>query len=600
MKDVTLLEISYEVSNKVGGIYTVLVSKMSYALESMAAYYAIGPYYEAQAAKEFREEKEPEVLSPIFSRLANRGVKCVYGKWKIEGSPRAILVAPDGLKNDTNAIKRALWDEYRVDSLNSDDWFNEPVVWAKAVGMLIDEMETSGVFKGEVIAHFHEWLSGAGLLHLKSSNPRVATVFTTHSTVLGRAIAETGREDLYDIVSKGADNPDQKAYEYSAQAKHLIEKASAKNSDVFTTVSETTAKECEFVLGRKPDVVLANGLDMRKFPTPENVEKMRKACADHMRTFLLGYFLPSYEIEINAQNSLVCFISGRHEFRNKGIDIFIDALGMLNGRMKKEKSKKTVFAFIWIPTETRGKKPTVIEHLQVMDGAEKIIEIQARRIEEGVLRDFMRGKVTKDVKLDKNLLSRLSNMRKALKDAEGNCPPLSPFNVGDGNIVIKSLQENGLLNRKADRVKVIYYPDYVSENDGLLGLKYYNAMAACELGVFPSYYESWGYTPLESAALGLHAVTTDLSGFGKFVQQFLKPDEKSIMVLRRENASDEDATLELEGIMHAICSMSPEERLKARMRAKELSALADWGKLYGNYIMAYELALSSSQKKSSA
>jgi glycogen synthase len=594
MKDATLLEISYEVSNKVGGIYTVLVSKMSYALENFAAYYAIGPYYSGQAAKEFAKEKPPANLAGVLSRLESRGVKCVYGRWKIEGSPKAILVDPESLRAGADGIKFKLWEEYKIDSWKSDDWFNEPVAWAKAVGMLIEEMENSGLFPSGAIAHFHEWLAGTALLHLKSAKSKIPTVFTTHSTVLGRAIAETGREDLYDIINKGKAKPDEKAYEYFAQSKHLLEKAAAVNADVFTTVSETTAKECEFILGRKPDVVLANGLDMRKFPSPENVEKMRKACADRVKTFLLGYFLPSYEID--ADNSLVCFISGRHEFRNKGIDIFIDALGKLNARMKKASEKKTVFAFVWVPAQTKGKKPTVVEHLAVMDDAEKLIDMEAEKIEDDVLRDFIKGKKPKDsVKLDRAFLKRLSDMWEKLRKAGGENPPLSPFNVGEDNIILRSLEKNGLLNRKADRVKVIYYPDYVSESDGLLGLKYYSAMAGCEMGIFPSYYESWGYTPLESAALGLHSVTTDLSGFGKFIMPFLRPGEKSIMVLSRDGRSDAQAANELESLMHDICAMSPQERLSQRMRAKTLSGLADWGQLYDNYLKAYDLALSRSR-----
>ncbi|MFH0956243.1 MAG: glycogen/starch synthase [Candidatus Aenigmatarchaeota archaeon] len=594
MKDATLLEVSYEVANKVGGIYTVLVSKMSYALENFATYYAIGPYYAGQAAKEFTKEKPPANLAAVFAKLEGRGVKCVYGRWKIEGSPKAILVDPESLRSGADGIKLKLWEEYKIDSWKADEWFNEPVVWAKAVGMLIEEMENSGLFVSGAIAHFHEWLTGTALLHLKSAKSKIPTVFTTHSTVLGRAIAETGREDLYEIINKGKVKPDVKAYEYSAQSKHLLEKAAAVNADVFTTVSETTAKECEFVLGRRPDAVLANGLDMRKFPSPENVEKMRKACADRVKTFLLGYFLPSYEID--ADNSLVCFISGRHEFRNKGIDIFIDALGRLNARMKKDGEKKTVFAFIWVPTQTKGKKPTVVEHLAVMDDAEKLIDMEAEKIEDEVLRDFIKGKKPKDsVKLDHAFLKRLSGMWETLKKAGGENPPLSPFNVGEDNIIVKSLEKNGLLNRKADRVKVIYYPDYVSESDGLLGLKYYSAMAGCEMGIFPSYYESWGYTPLESAALGLHAVTTDLSGFGKFIMPFLKPGEKSIMVIGRDGKKDADAAKELEELMHDICAMTPEERLSHRMRAKELSGLADWSQLFDNYMKAYEMALRISQ-----
>jgi glycogen synthase len=598
MKDATVLEVSYEVANKVGGIYTVLVSKMSYALDNVSSYYTVGPYYAEKAKKEFSEEKPPAQLASIFSRLeAEHGIKCFYGRWKVEGSPRAILVEPGRLRQKADEVKFSLWKEYGVDSWGVDDWFNEPVLWSRAVGMMLQEMEKSGFLKGDTIVHFHEWLSGAGLLHLKSGKSPLPCVFTTHSTVLGRTIAETGREDLYQIINKGTASPKDKAYEYGVQAKHMLEKAMAEKCDVFTTVSETTANECEYILGRRPDVVLSNGLDMRKFPGKENAAAMHKACSVRMKTFLLGYFLPSYEIDVD--NALVCFISGRQEIRNKGIDIFIEALGRLNARMKKDGVKTTLFVFVWVPADTKGKKPTVVEHLELMDDAEKLIQMETEKIEADVMKSFIHGNRQKgSLKLDEGFRKRLSALWKLLREHGGENPPISPFNIDAGNAIARMLSENGLRNAKADKVKIIYYPDYVSENDGLLGMKYYSAIAGCDIGVFPSYYESWGYTPLEAAALGLHSVTTDLSGFGKFIAPFLKPAEKSIMVVKRDGVQDDDAVEELESLLFSLCTMTPEESAKNRNRAKDLSELADWSKLFSNYLKAYELALSSS--KSSA
>jgi glycogen(starch) synthase len=432
------------------------------------------------------------------------------------------------------------------------------------------------------------------MLHLKSSKSSIPCVFTTHSTVLGRTMAETGREDLYQFISKGAASPADKAREYGVQAKHLLEKATAEKCDVFTTVSETTASECEYVLSRRPDVVLANGLDMRKFPDKAGAASMHKACSVRMKTFLLGYFLPSYEVDVD--DSIVCFISGRQEIRNKGIDIFIDALGRLNARLKKDGVKKTLFVFVWVPADTKGKKPTVVEHLEVMDDAEKLIEMETQKIEADVMKSFIQGRKPKGtLRLDDGFRKRLSALWKLLREAGGDNPPISPFNVDQNNAIVRMLAENGLRNGRNDRVKIIYYPDYVSENDGLLGMKYYSAIAGCDIGVFPSYYESWGYTPLEAAALGLHSVTTDLSGFGKFIAPSLKPGEKSIMVVKRDGVDDEDATTELEGMLYSVCTMTDEESGKARDRAKELSELADWSKLFANYLKAYELVLSSSK-----
>jgi len=595
LEDVTLLEVSYEVANKVGGIYTVLVSKMSYAIDNAKTYYAVGPYYQKSAASEFKQESPPNDMKAVFDDVERtHGIRCYYGRWLVEKGPRTILVDPHKLREKTNDVKFRLWEEHKIDSWQTDDWFNDPVVWSKATGIVIQKLVESGFLKGNVVVHFHEWLSGAGLLHLKSNNVKAATVFTTHSTVLGRTIAETGREDLYEIINagfeKGGINPDQKAYEYNVHAKHMMEKATAVNANVFTTVSEIMARECQFVLGRKPDVILSNGLDMNKFPPMENVFKIHDKYRHRLRDFLLGYFLPYYETEMD--DALVCFISGRYEFRNKGIDIFIGALGKVNERLKKSGNGKNIVAFIWIPAETRGRKPTVVEHLRLLEDLDEIVEGEKGRIEKDVLKAFLSGKPQKKCGVfDEEFLNKLKELGTRLKKKEAGNPPITPFDMASENSITSALVKNGLLNRKSDRVKVIYYPVYLSVKDGLLGIDYYNAMAACDVGIFPSYYESWGYTPLETAALGMQAVTTDLSGYGRFIKSYLQNGETSISVIHRDKKPDSSAVRELEEILLRIYGMSPEERLKDCRRAKELSMLADWSRLFENYVRAYEMAL---------
>ncbi len=595
MSDITLLETSYEVANKVGGIYTVLVSKMSYALETAKEYYAIGPYIEASAMKQFREEKAPKPLQQAFDDVAaSHGIRCRYGTWMIEKRPKCILIDPGAQKANADAIKYELWEKHGIDSWGTDAWFNDPVVWSKCAGVLIEAMSRKGAFKHQPVAHFHEWLTGAGLLHAKSSGAGVRTVFTTHSTVLGRSVAETGKEDLYDMIKKGRSgkgtSPDKKAYDYKVQAKHLMEKACAKNCDVFTTVSQTMATECEYVLGRKPDIILPNGLDMDKFPSYENVLKMHSTYNEEMKDFILGYFLPYYEIEV--EDAMVCFLSGRYEFRNKGIDIFIDALGRLNERLRKERSRKVVVAFIWVPAHTTGKKPTVVENLEVFENVEKVIEDEKERIERKIIKSFIRGETPQNEKVfDTEFLRKLKGLGERLKRMGGRTPPITPFVLPGENSITRALAVRGLMNRKHDPVKVIYYPAYLTEDDGLLEMKYYNAMVACDMGIFPSYYESWGYTPLEAAALGMHSVTTDLSGYGMFIKPHLSRGEKSITVLKRDGATDSQAAAELEKLMHDICKMPPEEAAKSRARAKELSMFADWKELYKNYARAYEMSM---------
>lgn len=583
-------------ANKVGGIYTVLVSKMSYALENVKNYFAIGPYYQKSASSEFKEESPPENLAKVFSELERKyGIVCHYGRWLIEKSPRAILVDPARFREKINEVKGSMWQDFGIDSWGTDDWYNEPVMWSKCTGLLIQEIAESGAFGNRVVAHFHEWLSGAGLLHLKSQKIKIPTVFTTHSTVLGRAIAESGQENLNEMINRGLESGqvvgNDKVYQYYTQAKHLTEKATALNATVFTTVSDIMARECRFILGRKPDVVLPNGLDMNKFPAPNELARMHITNGDRIRNFLLGYFLPYYDVDFD--DSIICFISGRFEFHNKGVDIFIDALGELNEKLKKAKQKKNVVAFIFIPAETHGKKPTVVEHLELFAKVEKAIEDETGKIEKRVLKSFIKGELPRDMgAFDSEFLQSLKALGERLKSMAGKLPPVTPFVLHGENSITKALADNGLMNRAQDRVKIIYYPAYLSEKDGMLAMNYYSAVSGFDVGVFPSYYESWGYTPLEAAALGLHSVTTDLSGYGQFIRKHLKNGEMSIMVLHRDKKDDSDAARELEKLLYRIYCMSSEERAKSVGRAKELSMLADWSHLFENYIKAYGMAVS--------
>jgi glycogen(starch) synthase len=590
---VTVAEISYEVANKVGGIYTVLASKASNMTSKFKDYWTIGPYYEKKAAIEFEEVDPPYKLKKAFDNIQRRhGIVCRYGRWLVESKPRCILVDPGKLRGKTDKIKKEMWDHYKVDSLHADGWYDEPLPWSKAAGMVVEELMRSGVFKKNTIAHFHEWLSGVGLLYLKTNKSDAKTIFTTHSTVLGRTIAEHGKEDLYELIkkgfSKGQAAPKEKAYDYKCQGKHLLEKATAINSDIFTTVSETAAIECEYVLGRKPDIILPNGLDMENFPFMEDLSDMHILYRNHMRRFVMSYFSPYYEID--AKNSLFFFLSGRFEMHNKGIDVFIDALGKLNKKLKSMNSNKIVVVFIWVPEGTKGRKTDVLENIEIFDQIENIVEKESEEIEDRIMHSIAQGRFpSKTDVFDNEFLDSLKRMELMLKSKRDQLPPITPFNLYRDNSIITMLKRNNLNNKKGDKVKIIYYPTYLSPTDGLLNMSYYNGIIGCHVGIFPSYYESWGYTPLETAALGLQSITTDLSGFGRFIAPHLKND-MSIIVLPRKDVPYDKTVLKLSEIFYQIYKMSKEERGKNKILAKELSMLAGWKNLVKNYIKSYEMA----------
>ncbi|MBR9690791.1 glycosyltransferase [Candidatus Woesearchaeota archaeon] len=584
-----LFEVSYEVCNKVGGIYTVLSSKAAVMMERYNDYTAIGPYYPEKADIAMEQMPAPDEYTDIFDALRNEGVECIYGEWLIEGRPKVILIDFKKCMDWQDGIKKELWDNFGVDTLFAAWDYTEPMIWAWCVGKLLQKIgEKFGSRK--IVGHYHEWLAGIALLYLKLNNSNVRSVFTTHATMLGRAISGSG-EDLYAML-EGIDAPAM-AKKYRVVDKYTTEKACAQNCDVFTTVSETTGYEAEKILEKKPGVLVLNGLDIQKFPTFEETSVKHQGTREVIRDFLSYYFNPYYNIDL--EQSLNFMIIGRPEFRNKGIDIYIKALGELNRRMKKEESKKTIFSFFFVPNATHGIRTSVLQNKNIFQEIKKDVENQNDTVKTRLIRDLASGEVPKiDSLLSKNfLLSIKKHVQSFLK--QGDVPPFSTHNlVADGNdTIIQAFKSEGLLNLEEDKVKVIYYPTYIAESDGILNLKYYEAISGCHLGVFPSYYEPWGYTPLECSALGVPAITTDFAGFGRFIKKVSKEKGKGIYVLERFQKDEGEVIHEFAEILHTFASMNKTQRVNQKIAAKELSLLADWTILVNNYIEAHNKAIDS-------
>lgn len=582
-----LFEVSWEVCNKVGGIYTVVKSKVECTKNSYKDYFLIGPYSEEKAKIDLDEKDIPNYLKAIFRSLSDEGITCHYGTWNIAGEPTTILIDFVKAIGKKNEIKTKLWDDYKIDSISSNWEFEEPIIWSWAVSRFLEEFWL--VNKGKkIVAHFHEWLAGSALLQLKKKKIKIATVFTTHATMLGRAIASSG-QDLYGTLN--SINPTQKAYELGVQDKFLIEKACAKNADVFTTVSEITGIEAEKILERKPEVLVLNGLDIQKFPTMEEVSIKHAVCREKIREFLTFNFFPHYSFDLN--HTMFIFIIGRYEFKNKGIDIFIKALANLNERLKKEDSKRNVAVFFWIPQETMGVKTALLENKNYYRHIKNFIQYNEGEILSHIVYDFVSGKdISKDQLFTKDFLMEIKKDVMHFK-RKGN-PPMVTHNIidEDNDPIVANLLRYGLDNKEDDKVKTILYPVYLDGNDGLIDLPYYDAMAGCHLGVFPSYYEPWGYTTLETAALGVPAFTSDLSGFGRFIQNKVNHNmEDGIFVLKRLGKSEEDIINEFAELLYKFCKRDKHDRAQNKINAKQLSGLADWKIFIQNYIKAHNLAL---------
>lgn len=580
MKPDYLFEVSWEACNKVGGIYTVIKSKADLMNKEYKNYFLIGPYFEDKAKVDLEEEEPPTELATAFKELKQEGLKFHYGKWQIKGEPRTILIDFTGMTERKNEIKTKYWDDYKIDSLNSGWDFEEPLIWCWAVSRLLRKIAERSNKK--IVGHFHEWLSGGALLYTKDI---IKTVFTTHATMLGRTLAGSG-QDLYSILDKI--NPEEQAYKHGVQDKFTMERAAATNAHIFTTVSEITALEAEKILGRKAEVLVLNGLDAEKFPTIEDTSIKHVTRREKIREFLTFFFFPYYTF--NLEKNLILFIVGRYEFRNKGVDILINALGELNKKLKKEKTERTVSVFFWIPTGTKGLKVEILENKSYYRHIKNFIAWHSDAIQKKIVSDLISKKdINQGNLFTKEFMLRVR--KDLLHFKREGLPPLTTHNLDEDNDpIIQNFKKEGLTNKEEDKVKVIFYPVYLNGNDEMINLPYYDAMSGGHLGIFPSYYEPWGYTPLESAALGTPALTSDLSGFGKFLQSQGKGKE-GIYVLERQNKTTEEVQKQFVDLIYKFIMLSHHDRIHQKIVAKKTSELADWNILVKNYFKAHQKAL---------
>ncbi|MFH1590995.1 MAG: hypothetical protein ABIC95_03625 [archaeon] len=580
------MEASWEVCNKVGGIYTVVSSKAHPLIEIYGDdYMLVGPYFYEKAKSCFEERAAPPDLKPICRSLEQEGINVHFGTWLIKGKPTAILLDFSGYTKNKDMIKTELWDKFGIDSLNSDYYdFDEPIVWSYCVGKLIEHIKALHPEK-RIVAQFHEWMSAGGLLYLKSRQIRVGTVFTTHATMLGRTLS--GKNiDIYDHLNDI--DPVKEAYRYGIHPKHLTEMAAAKHAGAFTTVSEITGLEAEHFLGKKPDVLLPNGLDIEKFPTFEELSINHRTTKMKIQEFLMAYFLPYYPLEI--EDALIMFTVGRPEFHVKGFDLLIDSLAKLNERLKSIPDAKPVVAFFFVPAAIKRVKPEILENKTFFTDIKEYVSDRLRQIENRIIEHILTRKDSMDIF---TVEEREEMLKKLLRLAKTGDPPVCTHDLWhpETDAFLNEFAKKGLTNKKDDKVKIIYYPLYLAGADGLLDLDYYEMIQGTHLGVFPSMYEPWGYTPLETAALGVMSITTDLAGYGRYIQNELREGTPGLAVVRRSGKSYDESCYDLTEAILAFTRLSRADRVKNKIEARRIASMADWKILIGRYLEAHSLAL---------
>lgn len=611
-------EVSFECGRKVGGIYTVIKSKASEMIKYYGEnYYCIGSYDPEQAHSKVLEEEPPSELKRIFEEMEGEGIICKYGRWISAEGCKIILIDASVFRErkvqyidsgmtrvdrNINAIKFELWNAYGIDSYRMGFDYDDPVSWAYSAGILIQKIKEKLFASKKVVAQFHEWLSGAAILYLRQNNVLVGTVFTTHATRLGRSKSSSG-EDLSTQISEGLDSGKKadlkEAYEFFIEAQHLMEVACAKNSDVFTTVSEVLADEAEFILGKKPDIITFDALDNAQFPSMRVLGDLHLKNLEKINLFLQAYFSSYYETDL--ENNIVIFTSGRYEYYNKGIDIFIDGLAELNKRMKSAGDVPEVFAFIMIPSAIKGPNPSILDNIVILDKIKEDIHESLELVEDKVVDDVTEGrfdlsKMTGGEILGNKALMNLKALgRKFRYEKRGKLPPLSAFELKDekNDMIINKLKSVGLINKPDDKVRVVFYPIYLNPDDSLLGISYYDMISGSTVGIFPSRYEPWGYTPQEAAAMMTLSVTTDQGGFGVFINSKIENESKlrGVKVLGLKNASYKQSVAELADYLFHIIKLTHDERVELKIDARQLSELSDWKNQSINYVKAHNLAL---------
>ena len=538
-----LFEVSWEVCNLVGGIYTVLSTKAKTLQQiNKDKNVFIGP--DLWKEKESPYFTEIPALLKDWKKLAGEaGLQVRTGRWNIPGKPIVVLVDYNNMYKYRNELFTDMWNWYGVDSLLAYGDYDESCIFAYTAALVIENFYQ--YIQGEnlnVVAHFDEWTTGMGLLYIKHKLPAVATVFTTHATSMGRSIAGNNKP-LYDYLP--GYNGDQMARELNMVSKHSLEKHAAHESHCFTTVSDITARECAQLLERVPDVVTPNGFE-ENFVPKGTAYKEKRALARERLLKLAGSLI-GYKPDSNA---FLIATSGRYEYKNKGIDLYIEAVKRLK---ETYTGKREIIAFVMVPAWSGAAREDLASRMNSVKG-----------------------------------------FRTALPD---------PFithalhNYNEDRIM-SQIRNSGFSNQPKDKIKIIFIPSYLKGDDGILDLPYYDTLIGLDATAFPSYYEPWGYTPLESVAFGIPTVTTDLSGFGLWCcpSGACKVEENGVAVLHRTDSNFDTVTNELVATISDLSVKTETEMAEIRKAAIKTSKQALWKHFISYYEQAYDLALKNANK----
>ena len=541
-----IFESSWEVCNKVGGIYTVLSTRAKTLQDTNKdKVIFIGPdCWGEKKCPYFKEDKK--LMADWREKAEEEGLLIKVGRWTIPGEPITVLVDFQPYFVKKNDIYTWLWENYKVDSLHAYGDYDEASMFSYAAALVVESFynyclddDTCCVYQA------NEWMTGLGALYINKKLPQIGTIFTTHATSIGRSIAGNNKP-LYDYLF--AYNGDQMADELNMQSKHSIEKQTAMNVDCFTTVSEITARECKELMDKEVDVVLPNGFEDDFVPSGTTFTRKRNAA--RKRIFEIANALTG---EVYDNDTIIVSTSGSSEFRNKGVDVFIESMNRLLRDQRLDGKK--ILAFIEVPGWVGEPRQDLQERL----------------------------------KQKKNF------------DTALDCPLITHWlhNMSHDN-VLGMLKYLDMWNRKEDRVKLIFLPCYLTGDDGIVNLKYYDVVLGNDLCIYPSYYEPWGYTPLEAVAFKVPCITTDLAGFGLWANSVFGHNgelKDGVKVIHRTDYNYSEVADYIKDTVVEYALMSDVDRKKCRAAAEKLSKKALWREFIQHYYKAYDIALTKAEAR---
>jgi glycogen(starch) synthase len=519
------------------------------------------------------------------------GFQVEYGYWLVAGKPKAILFNVFQAFPKLAAIKMDLAKNDGVFA-RPDDLVNQVVAFGELVYEYLKAITDKNINEKQVIVHFHEWMASSSLGKIKREKLPVATVFTTHATSIGRFVAMNDT-NFYRRLAKIDWKTE--AVRFGIEAQASIERMSAKVTDVMSTVSSVTDAECEFLLGRKSDIILPNGLNVNRFEALHELQNLHQRFKSKINDFIMGHFFNNYTFDLD--NTLYFFTSGRYEYINKGYDLTLEALNRLNDRMKKANIKTTVVMFFITKRPCYTINPLVLELRSLMEEVKQTCEAIQKQIGEKLYLAAAKSE-NENTLPDLNALVDEYWQFRYKKTLLSWKTPYLPIVVthnlknDQDDDILNYLRQHELYNKPTDPVKIVYHPDFIDSTNPLFRLDYYQFVRGCHLGIFPSYYEPWGYTPVECIERGVPTVASDLTGFGDFVKHNLRNlEDNGIFVVNRRSQDFEQAAEQLTDYLFDFVQKNRRERIALRNSVESNSYLFSWDNLGKHYIEAYRMAV---------